>query len=137
VWVGLVMGVATLATYDLFLPGGLVETGLNPTGDIDVARTAAFTTLVLAQLVNAFSARSVLASAFHGLWVNPWLWAAVGFGVVAQVAVVHVPALQSAFSTTSLGLVDWAVCAALASLVLWSQEVVKFVLRTRRIGAPR
>jgi hypothetical protein len=42
-WVGLVMAVATLLALDLRLPGGLVGDG----GDIDTARTMAFTTLVL------------------------------------------------------------------------------------------
>ncbi|MCD6638673.1 MAG: cation-transporting P-type ATPase [Nocardioides sp.] len=127
-WVGVVMGAVTLAAYDLFLPGGLVE----GTSSIETARTAAFTTLVLAQLVNAFCARSRTASAFHGLFLNPWLWVAVGFGLLAQVAVVHLAPLQRAFSTTSLTLAQWLLCATLASAVLWTQEAVKLVLRMTR-----
>ncbi len=124
-WVGLVMGLVSLLAVDLHLPGGLVE------GDagVTVARTAGFTTLVFAQLVNAFCARSATASAFRGLFVNGWLWAAVGLGVAAQVAVVEVPWLQTAFATASLTPGQWAVCAALASVVLWTQEAVKLVRR--------
>ena len=61
--IGLVMAVASLLAIDIFLPGGLVPDG----GDsLDVARTARFTTLVFAQLFNAFNARSETTSAFRG-----------------------------------------------------------------------
>lgn len=125
IWVGLVMGAASLAALDLHLDGGL----LGGSGSVDLARTAAFTTLVLAQLVNAFCVRSTTSSALRGLFVNPWLWAATGVGLLAQVAVVHTPALQSAFGTTSLTLGQWLTCLALASTVLWPQEAVKLVQR--------
>jgi magnesium-transporting ATPase (P-type) len=124
-FIGTVIAVATLLTLDVFLPGGLVE-GHD---SLTVARTAAFTTLVLAQLVNVFNCRSETTSAFHRLFVNPWLWAAVGFGLLAQVLVVEIPFLQTAFGTGSLGLEHWLICAALASTVLWFDEARKFVIR--------
>lgn len=94
-----------------------------------MARTAGFTTLVLAQLFNVFNSRSQTSSAFRQLWSNPWLWAAVGFGVLAQVAVVQLPVLQAAFGTTSLDLEHWLICVGLASCVLWFDEIVKLVER--------
>jgi P-type Ca2+ transporter type 2C len=123
--VGLVMALVTLFTIDLFLPGGLVDGN----DSLDVARTAGFTTLVLAQLFNALNARSETTSAFHGLFTNRWLWAAILLGVMLQVAVVHVPFLQAAFGAASMGLAHWGTCAALASVVLWYDEVRKIVLR--------
>ena len=125
--IGLVMAFASLFAIDLFLPGGLVD------GDatLDVARTAGFTTLVFAQLFNALNARSETVSAFAGLFANRWLWAAIGMGVVLQVAVVEVPFLQAAFGTAPLDLVQWGACVALASLVLWYDELRKLVLRMR------
>ena len=128
-WVGLVMAVATLATIDFYLPGGLIPGGT----DIGTARTAGFTTLVLAQLVNAFCSRSATASAFRRLWVNGWLWGATVLGVLLQVAVVEIPWLQIAFGTHPLDLSEWLVCAAMASIVLWTQELVKAVGRYRRV----
>ncbi|NLJ53711.1 MAG: cation-translocating P-type ATPase, partial [Intrasporangiaceae bacterium] len=98
-------------------------------GDVTTARTAGFTTLVLAQLINAFCARSQLRSAFSGLFVNGWLWGAVVLGLVLQVAVVHLPFLQPAFGTSPLSLQQWLTCLALASVVLWAQEAVKLVER--------
>ena len=123
--VGLVMAVVSLFTIDLFLPGGLVE----GSDTLEVARTAGFTTLVLAQLFNALNTRSETTSAFHGLFANRWLWGAILLGVVLQVAVVEVPFLQVAFGTASMDLAHWGACVALASVVLWYDEIRKFVLR--------
>lgn len=125
--IGLVMALATLFTIDLFLPGGLIEG--NDT--LEVARTAGFTTLVFAQLFNAFNARSETASAFRSLFSNRWLWGAIALGVALQIAVVHVPFLQTAFGTAPLDLVHWAACIALASVVLWYDEIRKIILRAR------
>ncbi|GLY29708.1 hypothetical protein Kisp02_30730 [Kineosporia sp. NBRC 101731] len=124
-FIGVVIAASTLFALDIFLPGGLVE-GHD---SLAVARTAAFTTLVLAQLFNVFNCRSETTSAFHRLFVNPWLWASVGFGLLAQALVVEVPFLQTAFGTASLDLEHWLVSAALASTVLWLDELRKVFLR--------
>ena len=122
---GLVMALATLLTIDWFLPGGLLE------GDQDLttARTAGFTVLVLAQLFNCFNVRSEDTSAFRGLGSNPWVWGAVLLSVLLQVAVVHVSWLNTAFGTAPLTPEHWALCAAMASTVLWHGELRKLVRR--------
>jgi magnesium-transporting ATPase (P-type) len=127
-WVGLVMAIVTLVAFDLRLPGGL----LGGSGDIDEARTMAFTTLVIAQLFNCFNARSDRTSAFHHLFTNRLLWGAIALSVLLQAAVVQLPFLNDAFGTTRLGLGDWLVCVGLASLVLWADEAKKLV--ERRLG---
>jgi Ca2+-transporting ATPase len=48
-----------------------------------------------------------------------------------HVAVVYVPFLQEAFSTVSLSAGDWALCAIVASSVLWLRELSKVVIRAR------
>ena len=123
---GFVVATVTLLTMDVFLPGGLIPGG---TDAFDVARTAGFTTLVFAGLVMAFNARSATSSAFRGFFANAWLWGAVVLGVLLQVAVVSLPPLQVAFSTASLDGVHWAVCAAMASVVLWFEELRKLGIR--------
>ena len=124
-FVGVVMAVASLLALDVHLPGGLVE-GAAGLGE---ARTAAFTTLVLAQLFNTVSARSARRSAFHQLFANRLLWAAIALSLGLQVAVVHVPILNQAFSSEPLDLGQWLGCAALASLVLWAEEARKLLAR--------
>ncbi|MDB5842589.1 MAG: ATPase, type [Herminiimonas sp.] len=123
--IGAVMAVVTLLTIDMYLPGGLIEGNR----DLASARTAGFTVLVFAQLYNCFNARSHSASAFHGLFVNWWLWGAVGLSLVLQVAVVHLPFLNIAFQTVPLGIDQWLACAAMASLVLWFSELRKLLGR--------
>lgn len=123
--IGLVMALSTLFAIDLFLPGGLVSG--NDT--LEVARTAGFTTLVLAQLFNSLNARSETTSAFRGLFANRWLWGAIGLGVVLQVAVVEVSFLQVLFGTAPMDLTHWTACVALGSVVLWYDELRKLVLR--------
>ncbi len=123
--IGIVMAIATLFTLDSYLPGGFVE------GDRDLAnaRTAGFTTLVLAQLFNCFNARSEDRSAFVDLFGNTWLWGAIALSVVMQVAVVHIDVLNRAFGTAPLTLDQWLTCTAVASAVVWVSEMRKLVAR--------
>ena len=126
--IGLLMAAVTLATIDIFLPGGII-----PGSDsLEVARTAGFTTLVFAQLFNALNSRSDTASAFRGLFSNRWLTGALALGAAMQVAVVEVPLLQRAFGTASLDLAHLGATVAMASVVLWVEELLKFVRRRRR-----
>ena len=92
----------------------------------------AFTTLVLAQLFNAFNTRAMARSAFADLGAAHWTIAAVALSLVLQVAVLHVPPLQRAFGATALNGADWIYCVAMASAVLWERELVKLVGRMRR-----
>jgi Ca2+-transporting ATPase len=127
-FVGAVMAVGTLLVLDASLPGGLIE----GSGTIAYAQTMAFTTLVMFQLFNVFNARSDEQSAFVGLFGNGWLWAAVILSLGLHVAVVYLPFLQQAFSTTALSVGDWATCAAVASSVLWLRELTKLGVRAAR-----
>jgi P-type Ca2+ transporter type 2C len=124
-FVGLVMALATLAMIDLQLPGGLIEGSAGLTE----ARTAGFTVLVLAQLFNCLNSRSERGSAFRGLVTNRWLWAAIALSLVLQLLVVHAPFLNRAFGTMPLSIGDWALCAAMASSVLWADELKKLIVR--------
>jgi len=123
--IGLVVALASLLTMDLYLPGGLIE----GTQSLDTARTAGFTVLVFAHLFNCFNARSETTSAFHHLFVNPWLWGALALSGLLQVAVVHLPFLNLAFGTVPLTLAQWLVCAAMGSSVLWFSELRKLLRR--------
>ena len=110
----------------LFAAGRLARTPL----------ATAFTVLVIAQLFNAFNARSETGTAFHRVFANPWLWGAVVLSLALQVAVVHSPLLNAAFTTTPLSPSQWLVCAAMASTVLWASEIRKALIRLRARRAP-
>ncbi len=135
---GVVMALLTLLTLDLFLPGGLIKpvgAWLGPGArGVELARTAAFTVLVLTQLFNCFNARSESNSAFRALFSNRWLWAAVVLSVALQAGVVHLPFLNLAFGTVPLSVGQWCACVAMASGVLWYSEGRKLL---RRLGRRR
>jgi P-type Ca2+ transporter type 2C len=125
--VGIVMAIGTLLVLDASLPGGFIEGA----GTLQYAQTMAFTTLVFFSLFTVFSSRSDERSAFEGLFSNLWLWGATLLSVLLQIAVVYVPFLQKAFSTTALTLADWVRCLIVASSVLWVRELVKLIQRMR------
>jgi len=126
--VGAIMATGTLLQIDASLPGGLIE----GEGDLRYAQTMAFMTLVFFSLFAVFTTRSDLESAFVGLFSNVWLWGAVLLSLALQAAVVYVPLLQQAFSTTPLSATDWLQCAAVGSSVLWVREGTKLWARARR-----
>jgi P-type Ca2+ transporter type 2C len=130
-FIGVIMAAGTLFVLDADLPGGLFA----GSGSLRHAQTMAFTTLMLFQLFNLFNARSEHDSAFRGLFTNAWLWGSIVLSVLLQLAVVYVPFLQRAFSTTTLTIADWLRCAAVASTGLWLRELEK-LLRRRLLTSP-
>ena len=130
VLIGSTAAVAALVALDLRLPGGL----LGGDGDIKTARTMAFSTLVIGQIFNAFNARSDRVSAFVRPFENRILWASVIVTVGLQVAVVHLSWMQRAFDTVPLDATEWLITVALASAVLWVDELRKLAYRIRHVG---
>ena len=128
--IGTVSAAVALFALDLELPGGLID----GSGDVVTARTMVFTTLVLAQVANAFNSRSDRVSAFAHLLENRLLLAAAAATVVLQVAVVHVGFLNDAFDTTPLDARRWAICIGLAVVVLLTGEARKALQARRASG---
>ncbi|MEW6269474.1 MAG: cation-translocating P-type ATPase [Thermodesulfobacteriota bacterium] len=127
-FVGVTFAAATLLMIDASLPGGLIE----GSGHLRYAQTMAFNTLVFASLFAVVSVRSDEQSAFVGLFRNRWLWGAILLSLVLQIAVIHAPFLQEAFSTVPLTLGDWLRCVAVGSSVLWLRELSKLIARRTR-----
>ena len=104
---------------------------MPPELQLDAARTTAFTALVMMQLFNALNSRSARASAFHHLATNRWLWVSLSLAVVAQVAVVHLPVLQTAFGTVALQWQHWLLAVGAGASVLAIEEIIKAIQRAR------
>jgi Ca2+-transporting ATPase len=122
-----VMAVGTLAAFWLGLGRGFAT-----------ARTLAFTTFVLFQLFNLLNVRGERDSAFGPLLTRNWrLWAAMGSVVVLHAAAVYLPFAQGLFATTALAPIDWLLAAAIASTVLWLEELRKAAVRQRIGSQPR
>jgi Ca2+-transporting ATPase len=131
-WVGIliaaaVMAAGTLLLLDAGLPGGLIE----GTGEIAYARTLAFHTLVVYQVVGALCVRSDERSAVTPPWPNRWLWGSLAIALALQGLVLYVPALQRGFGTVALDATDWLFALAVASTVLWAWELLKAVFRAQ------
>ncbi|MEZ5179133.1 MAG: cation-transporting P-type ATPase [Acidimicrobiales bacterium] len=101
-------------------------------GTEEHALTLAFTTFVLFQVFNALNARDDVASALHRDSLrNKALWLALGAVVALQAAAVHLEPVQRIFETTDFTGWDWVLSIAVASTVLWVEEVRKAVVRRR------
>jgi Ca2+-transporting ATPase len=95
-----------------------------------IALSMTFTTFVLFQMFNVFNCRTANESVFsRKLWSNPRLLAAVGSVLVLQMAAVVWTPLQNLFGTVDLDPTQTAMCFAVASLVLWVEELRKVVTR--------
>ncbi|HHX75125.1 MAG TPA: cation-translocating P-type ATPase, partial [Firmicutes bacterium] len=96
---GIVIGLTTVLIFAFALKQG---TGL------DTARTMAFVTLIIAQMVYVFDCRSEQLSVWQiSIFSNPWLLAAVASSLVLLVLVLYHPVLAAVFITTPLSAKQW------------------------------
>lgn len=104
-WQGLVLTVGAVASYlsAFYLLGVTFKAPAT-------AQTMVFTTLVLVQLLHTLNFRSSHSSVFSkNSLANKYLLAAILGSIFLQLIIIYLPALQSIFHTTSLGLREWAV----------------------------
>lgn len=121
----LIMATGTLAVL-IWAPGPEAEAGIAT-----VAGTMAFNTFVLFQFFNILNVRSDRNTIFRRLTLtNNKLWIALTAVLVLQVMVTHVGFMQRLFDTMSISLSQWLICIAVASSVLWLEEIRKFVTRS-------
>ncbi|MDX1735309.1 MAG: cation-transporting P-type ATPase, partial [Halioglobus sp.] len=123
-WIGLLMGVVSLATgYLAWQPGS--------TGPASW-QTMLFTVLTFSQMGNVLALRSSSDSLWQiGVFSNRPLIAAVALTFVLQLAVIYVPALQRIFYTVPLTAAELLVCLAVSSVVLCAVELRKYIDRRR------
>lgn len=96
---------------------------------LEMARSMAFTTLILSELLRSYSARSVDKTIFQiGIFSNKSLFMATLFSFLLMIAVIYIPFLSSAFKLVDLDLREWAVVLISAFFPLVIGEVQK-VLR--------
>lgn len=102
---------------------------LNVAG-VEKARTIAFATMALMQLVNGFNMQDPEESVFKiGLWRNKWLFWSIVVSLFLQLAVMEIDFLQKLFHTLPLMPVDWLVVVGISLIVLLVEEVRKLVFR--------
>lgn len=92
---------------------------------LDVARTMAFVSLGILELVHSFNIRSDDSIFKAGLFQNKYLCLAFLVGALLQVIVVIIPSLAEIFSLTSLSAKQWIITLIISFMPIVLMEVQK------------
>jgi len=96
------------------------------------ARTQLLTAMILMELANAISARSLTYSVFKvGVFKNRFLWYAILSSFGLQLLVLYSP-LQTVFGVTSPEPLDWAFAILFTAITFGSLEMGKYIASKRR-----
>ena len=115
--VGVVLAAGTLATFWWVR---------QSTGDLDLARTAAMTQMVVFQFFHVFNSRSLDRSVFSiPLLSNRFLFASIVAALGAHLAALYVPWLQAVLRTQPLSAVQWMVIVLVAGTAVVGGELDK------------
>ncbi len=122
---GLVIALVTPGVFAGYLAGG---PGLTAKGG-----TMAFPVIVISRLFTAlaFSGSRERSLLEYGVFRNPWLWAAVVFGLVTQFLITEWRPIMGVFGTVPLGLTDWGLVLLVALAPVVVVEGVKIGRRRR------
>ena len=100
---------------------------------LEVVRTETFTVLAMCQWFNVLNCQSASASALRlGVLRNRWLLGGLALSVALQAAVLYAPPMNALFHTVPLEPASLLPLLALASAVLWVEELRKGVVRATR-----
>ena len=107
---------------------GLKVFFVNETQPLTGARTMAFATLIMAELLRAYSARSEHVSVFKlGIFSNRSMNLAVSFSSVLLLLVIYVPGVNTIFDNAALPALAWIPILLLALVPFSSSEIYKVV----------
>nr|MBL8457554.1 HAD-IC family P-type ATPase [Zoogloeaceae bacterium] len=125
--VSLLIGGATIALFQIELRRGM---------PMDIARTMAVSTLVLAQAFYLVNSRFLNGSSLRLalMFTNPIAWVALGALLLLQAAFVYLPVMNTVFGTVPLALRHWLLPVAIGLGVFVAVECEKAL--TRRFGRP-
>ena len=99
----------------------------------DIVRTETFTMLATCQWFNVLNCQSATRSALRlGIFRNPWLLGGLSMSLALQAAVLYWAPLNALFHTVPIRPADLLPIVAVASLVLWTEELRKLFGRWRR-----
>lgn len=113
---------------------GVFVYALKTTADVEKARTFAFTTLILSELLRAYTSRSETHSVFEiGFFSNRFMVLGTSLSLILLLAVIYVPVLRTIFDTTYLSLLDMDIILLFSLLPFTSAEIGKVLLRKSEI----
>lgn len=109
---------------------GVFVYALKTTADVEKARTFAFTTLILSELLRAYTSRSETHSVFEiGFFSNRFMVLGTSLSLILLLAVIYVPVLRTIFDTTYLSFLDMDIILLFSLLPFTSAEIGKVLLR--------
>ena len=112
---------------------GLFELASSQGESIEVARTVAVNTVVVAEVGYLFACRSLSLPIWKlGLFSNRWVWVGAFVMLAAQLAITYVPLMNRLFHTAPLPLVWWGAFTAVGGVVFALVELKKLVGRRAR-----
>ena len=101
-----------------------------PANTVEYARTMAFMVLVMCQLFYSLAVRNSSKSIFQiGIFSNKYLSGAILLGVLLQLIVIGIPAMQRAFHLQMLDLHGWIIAISLGLVPLMFNEIFKIFIR--------
>lgn len=122
--VGLVLAAGTLGTFWWVY---------EQSGDLDMARTAAMTQMVVFQFFHVWNCRSLDRSIFRiDFFSNKFLFVSLLTALLAHLSVLHVGFMQTIFRTMPLNLNQWLLIVGVGSLVVIGGEIDKIINRWRK-----
>jgi Ca2+-transporting ATPase len=102
------------------------------------ARTQLLTAMILMELVNAISARSLKYPVWKvGVFKNRFLIYAVLSSFLLQLVVLYTPGLNSAFDVSAPEPLDWAFAVLFTAIIFGSLETGKYIASRRRKTNPQ
>ena len=97
------------------------------------ARTQLLTAMILMELANAISARSLKYTVFKvGIFKNKFLWLAILSSLGLQLMVLYTPLFQDLFDVNAPRLQDWAYAILFTAITFASLEIGKYIASKRR-----
>jgi Ca2+-transporting ATPase len=97
-----------------------------------LVQSETFTLVAVCQWFNVLNCRSETASALNlSLFKNAWLLGGLALGNLLHFAVIYTEPLARIFHTTPIPFADFFLIGAVASGVLWVEEIRKAIVRFR------
>ncbi len=124
---GSVMAIGTIFVFKF----GLDTYGYTETG-IKTARTIAFTTFVIFQLLNVLNCKSETESIFSkNIISNKFILLAIVVCLLLQLLIIYVPVVQNIFHTAPLNLIDWGLILSIVVSIIIVEEISKYIRRNQ------
>ncbi|MFW6022939.1 MAG: calcium-translocating P-type ATPase, SERCA-type, partial [Halanaerobiaceae bacterium] len=99
---------------------------------LEIGRTMAFSTLIVAELLRAFTSRSERYSLFTiGVFANKYMVGATALSFFLLIFVLYIPILNTIFEVTMIDIQQWLYILGFGLLPLLAAEGSKIILRKR------